>query len=129
MSTNFTPEPAGTFMYHSHVGAQLGDGFFGSFIVRQPRSKDPNSGLYDHDCTTPSKECEFTVIVNDWVIGGTSFDDYVISRYSSHDYYMRKTSLVNGHSNVVPVGNLETQGMGNTPLEVFSYCGWKKIQV
>ena len=124
----FTPEPAGTFMYHSHVGAQLGDGFFGSFIVRQPRSKDPNSGLYDHDCNTPSEECEFTVIVNDWVIGGTSFDDYVISRYSSHDYYMRKTSLVNGHSNVVPVGNLETSGMGNTPLEVFHIVAGKRYR-
>ena len=69
----FSPEPAGTFMYHSHVGAQLGDGFFGPLIIRQIQTEDPNSGLYDHDCNTPSGECEFTVLMNHWVIGGTSF--------------------------------------------------------
>ena len=62
----FTPEPAGTFMYHSHVGAQLGDGFFGALIVRQVPANDPNSDLYDHDCDTPSGECEFTVLINEW---------------------------------------------------------------
>ena len=124
----FTPEPAGTFMYHSHVGAQLGDGFFGSLVIRQTQSKDPNSGLYDHDCDTPSRECEFTVILNDWVIGGTALDDYIISRYASRYYYMPKSTLINGHSSKVPVGNLYTKGKGNTPLEVFNVVAGKKYR-
>ena len=124
----FTPEPAGTFMYHSHVGAQLGDGFFGPLIIRQIQSEDPNSGLYDHDCNTPSGECEFTVLMNDWVIGGTSFDDFIISRYGAKKHYMPKTSLINGHINTVPVGNFYTQGTGNTPIEVFNIFAGKKYR-
>ena len=62
------------------------------------------------------------------VIGGTSFDDYIISRYSSHDYYMRKSTLINGHSNKVPVGNLDTTGTGNTPLQVFDVVQGKKYR-
>ena len=124
----FTPEPAGTFMYHSHVGAQLGDGFFGSLIIHQIQSKDPNSNLYDHDCDTPSREYEFTAIVNDWVVGGTSFDDFILTRYGAKKYYMPKTSLINGHSNTVPVANFYTQGTGHTPLEVFNIMAGKKYR-
>lgn len=43
---------AGTHFWHAHTGLQKIDGLYGSVIVRQPPSRDPNSHLYDFDLTT-----------------------------------------------------------------------------
>lgn len=37
------------------------DGLYGSIVVRQPPSKDPNSNLYDYDLTT------HVVLISDWM--------------------------------------------------------------
>lgn len=37
------------------------DGLYGSVIVRQPPSKDPNSNLYDYDLTT------HVLLISDWM--------------------------------------------------------------
>ncbi len=125
----FTPDPAGTFMYHSHVGTQIGDGFFGSLIVRQSQSKDPNWNTYDHDCDTPSRDCEFVAIINDWVRGGTALDDFLVTRYGAKDYYMPKTGLVNGRSNVIESKTLSSGDQtATTPLEVFNVVKGKRYR-
>lgn len=36
------------------------DGLYGSIVIRQPPSKDPNSNLYDYDLTT------HVVLISDW---------------------------------------------------------------
>lgn len=43
----FKAEPAGTFWYHSHTGAQFADGLRGPLIVRDP--KDPYMSQYDEE--------------------------------------------------------------------------------
>lgn len=44
----FTANPAGTFMYHSHVPYQFGDGVFGAFVVRDPEN-DPYAAVVADD--------------------------------------------------------------------------------
>ena len=79
----FKADPPGTYMYHSHVGLELSDGVFGPLIVNQPLSRDPNSALYDHDCThSPTGECQYVVLVNDWTVG-EAWGDYVRARWYS----------------------------------------------
>lgn len=36
------------------------DGLYGSIVIRQPPSKDPNSNLYDYDLTT------HVLLMSDW---------------------------------------------------------------
>lgn len=50
----FTAAPAGTFLYHSHVGYQLDQGLYGALII-EPRQ---DSGAYDR---------EYTLLLEDWV--------------------------------------------------------------
>ena len=52
-------------MYHSHVGLQA-DSVQGMLIVRDPPEHDPHYDLYDHDCDTPSGECEHVLLFSDW---------------------------------------------------------------
>ena len=70
-------------MYHSHVGLSLSDGVFGPLVVKQPLSKDPNSGMYDHNCThTPSGDCELLALITDWT-RGEAWGDYLMARWHS----------------------------------------------
>lgn len=50
----------GTHFWHAHTGLQKMDGLYGSIVIRQPPSKDPNSNLYDYDLTT------HVVLISDW---------------------------------------------------------------
>lgn len=43
------------------LGLQKIDGIYGSIVVRQPPSQDPNSHLYDYDLTT------HVVLLSDWL--------------------------------------------------------------
>lgn len=52
---------AGTHFWHAHTGLQKIDGIYGSLIVRQPPSRDPNSHLYDFDLTT------HIILLSDWL--------------------------------------------------------------
>jgi iron transport multicopper oxidase len=53
----FTAGPAGTFFYLSHMPFQLGDGFFGAFIVNDPEN-DPYQGAVDG---------EIILALSDWL--------------------------------------------------------------
>jgi hypothetical protein len=48
-------------MYRVHTGLQKLDGLYGSIVVRQPPSHDPNSHLYDFDLTT------HVILLSDWM--------------------------------------------------------------
>lgn len=56
----FEAENAGTHFWHSHIGMQRGDGAFGALIVREPRSEDPHSSLFDYD------QSDHLMIIQDW---------------------------------------------------------------
>ena len=62
----FLAEPAGTHFWHSHTQMQRGDGLYGGFNVKQAPETEPLYDLYDHDCPTPSGDCEHTAIIADW---------------------------------------------------------------
>ena len=47
----FRASVPGTHFWHSHNSYQRGDGHFGPYVVRQPRSEDPLARLYDEDRT------------------------------------------------------------------------------
>lgn len=51
----------GTHFWHSHSGMQRADGAAGAFIVRQSKSQDPHSNLYDYD------RSDHVMIVTDWI--------------------------------------------------------------
>lgn len=57
----WTAGNAGTHFWHAHTGLQKMDGLYGSIVVRQPPSKDPNSYLYDYDLTT------HVIMMSDWM--------------------------------------------------------------
>jgi FtsP/CotA-like multicopper oxidase with cupredoxin domain len=57
----WTAGNAGTHFWHAHTGLQKMDGLYGSIVVRQPPSKDPNSNLYDYDLTT------HVILISDWM--------------------------------------------------------------
>ncbi len=124
----FTPNPAGSFMYHSHVGTQMGDGLFGALIVRQAQENDPNSGTYDHDCDTPTRECEFVVIINDWVRGATNFDDFILTRYTAFSLAKPRSSLINGFGRAIEATPPGSSQSAFTPLEVFNVVRGKRYR-
>lgn len=49
----------GTHFWHSHSGCQRGDGAFGSFVVRSPKSRDVHRDMYDVDV--------HIITVTDWL--------------------------------------------------------------
>lgn len=48
-------------LYLIHAGLQKLDGLYGSIVVRQAPSQDPNSHLYDFDLTT------HVILISDWM--------------------------------------------------------------
>lgn len=56
----FHAEQAGTHYWHAHTGLQRADGIFGRFIVRLPKSIDPNGDIYDFD------EDQHSLLITDW---------------------------------------------------------------
>ena len=57
----WTAANAGTHYWHTHTGLQKFDGLFGSIVVRQTPSKDPNSNLYDDDLPI------HVILISDWL--------------------------------------------------------------
>lgn len=49
------------FFFQCNLGLQKIDGIYGSIVVRQPPSQDPNSHLYDYDLTT------HVILLSDWM--------------------------------------------------------------
>ncbi|XP_034940369.1 laccase-like [Chelonus insularis] len=61
----FTASPAGTHLWHSHIGFQEADGLFGSLVVR--KNNDPMKKYYDYDLA------EHVMIIWHWYNVSTSF--------------------------------------------------------
>ncbi|KDR11749.1 laccase-1-like isoform X2 [Zootermopsis nevadensis] len=57
---DFVAKNAGTHFWHSHDGLQKMDGLVGNLVVREPRSYDPNSHLYDYDLSS------HVILITDW---------------------------------------------------------------
>uniref|UniRef100_A0A8D8ZWC7 Laccase-5 n=1 Tax=Cacopsylla melanoneura TaxID=428564 RepID=A0A8D8ZWC7_9HEMI len=56
----FPGVPDGSFFYHSHIGLQKMEGIEGSLIIREPKSVDKTTHLWDYDLPSHA------VIVTDW---------------------------------------------------------------
>lgn len=56
----FRAEQTGTHYWHAHTGVLRADGVFGRFIVRLPKSDDPNGDIYDFD------EDQHSLMLIDW---------------------------------------------------------------
>ena len=105
----WTAGNAGTAFWHAHTGFQKIDGLYGSIVVRQPPSKDPNSKLYDYDLTT------HVVLISDWMHEDAA--ERFPGRLAVNVGQDPETVLINGKGQFRdPVTGFVT----NTPLEVFT---------
>lgn len=116
----FTADPAGTHWYHSHTGLQVGEGLIGAFIVREPKSHDPNSALYEEDLS------DHVMIINDW-LDVTQLYRYLEEMHDLWEVTMPINALVNGRGEkhgVMDEHNLTGSAIAPdptyTPLEVFN---------
>ncbi|CAG5089526.1 Similar to LCC5: Laccase-5 (Trametes villosa) [Cotesia congregata] len=105
----WTAGNAGTHFWHAHTGLQKIDGLYGSVIVRQPPSKDPNSNLYDYDLTT------HVVLISDWMHEDAA--ERFPGRLAVNTGQDPETVLINGKGQF---RDPNTGFMTNTPLEVFT---------
>lgn len=84
----FLAETPGTHFWHAHAGLQRADGVFGALVIRQPKSRDYHSALYDHDLP------EHTILLNDWI------GEMGASRFAGHHHAMTEhlpeSILING---------------------------------
>lgn len=84
----FLAETPGTHFWHAHAGLQRADGVFGALIIRQPKSRDYHSALYDHDLP------EHTILLNDWI------GEMGAARFAGHHHAMTEhlpeSILING---------------------------------
>nr|CAI5857900.1 unnamed protein product [Callosobruchus analis] len=100
---------AGTFFYHPHTGLQRFDGLSGSMVVRVPRSRDPNSYLYDFDDPT------HVIMVNGWM------HQHAVEKYPGLWTRNRGQEpvnlLINGRGQW---RNPQYGNVSDSPLEVFS---------
>ncbi|BES97114.1 Multicopper oxidase [Nesidiocoris tenuis] len=100
---------AGTHFWHAHTGLQKLDGVYGSIVVRQPPSLDPNSHLYDYDLTT------HVMLLSDWL--HEDAQERFPGRLAANQGQDPETLLINGK------GQFEdpnTRYRTNTPLEIFT---------
>nr|CAH7760853.1 unnamed protein product [Callosobruchus chinensis] len=102
------PQP-GTYFYHSHSGLQRFDGLEGSLIVRQPRSKDPHSHLYDVDDPT------HVIIINGWLHQFAT--EQFPGLWSRNRGQYPVNLLINGRGKWT---NPDYKNISNTPFEVFN---------
>lgn len=100
---------AGTHFWHSHTGLQKVDGLYGSVIVRQPPSKDPNSHLYDFDLTT------HIMLLSDWMHEDAA--ERYPGRLAVNTGQDPESALINGKGQF---RDPNTGFMTNTPLEIFT---------
>ncbi|XP_067670637.1 uncharacterized protein [Haliotis asinina] len=101
----------GTLYWHGHAGLHRSDGLFGALIIREPRSRDPASHLYDHDLP------EHTMIVHDWLV------ELTINRFAGHHHagYDNKPAsmLINGRGAYRAFPSTDTNKTIYTPYSVF----------
>ncbi|RZF37807.1 hypothetical protein LSTR_LSTR007169 [Laodelphax striatellus] len=100
---------AGTHFWHAHTGLQKIDGIYGSIVVRQPPSADPNSHLYDYDLTT------HVMLLSDWLHEDAM--ERFPGRLAANTGQDPETLLINGK------GQFQDPNTGyrtNTPLETFT---------
>ncbi|KAF6203776.1 hypothetical protein GE061_002111 [Apolygus lucorum] len=100
---------SGTHFWHAHTGLQKLDGIYGSIVVRQPPSQDPNSHLYDYDLTT------HVMLLSDWM--HEDAQERFPGRLAANQGQDPETLLINGK------GQFEdpnTRYRTNTPLEIFT---------
>ncbi len=78
----------GDWFINFSLGTQRGDGLFGALIIRQPKSREIHSGLYDLDLP------EHVIIITDWMheSGAVKF----AAHYHSIGTNKPDTILVNG---------------------------------
>lgn len=100
---------AGTHFWHAHTGLQKIDGLYGSVIVRQPPSRDPNSHLYDFDLTT------HIVLISDWLHEDAA--ERYPGRLAVNTGQDPESMLINGRGQF---RDPNTGFMTNTPLEIFT---------
>ncbi|XP_034840580.1 uncharacterized protein stw [Maniola hyperantus] len=108
---------AGTHFWHAHTGLQKLDGIYGSVIVRQPPSKDPNSHLYDYDLTT------HVMLISDWLHEDAT--ERFPGRLAVNTGQDPENVLINGKGQF---RDPNTGFMTNTPLEVFTITPGKRYR-
>lgn len=84
----FEARPAGTHLWHSHIGFLETDGLFGSLVVREPRAADPHAELYDEDLS------EHALVLWHWYPHRS--DDYLPRRLFRNESVSGAGVLVNG---------------------------------
>lgn len=89
----FPAIPDGTFFYHSHIAVQKMDGIEGSFVIREPRSIDKTTALWDYDL--PSH----VMIITDWLHGMTDARIPGYLRTADKIGNFPVTYLINGKNN------------------------------
>ncbi|XP_018803993.1 PREDICTED: laccase-5 isoform X2 [Bactrocera latifrons] len=100
---------AGTHFWHSHHGLQKFDGIYGSIVVRQPPSRDPNSHMYDFDLTT------HIMLISDWLHEDAA--ERYPGRLAVNTGQDPESVLINGKGQF---RDPNTGFMTNTPLEIFT---------
>ncbi|XP_050514560.1 uncharacterized protein LOC114336593 [Diabrotica virgifera virgifera] len=108
---------AGTHFWHAHTGLQKMDGLYGSIVIRQPPSHDPNSHLYDYDLTT------HVVLISDWMHEAAA--ERFPGRLAVNTGQDPESCLINGKGQF---RDPNTGFMTNTPLEVFTITPGKRYR-
>jgi len=121
---SFTPtfkaNPAGTFIWHSHIGTQRADGLFGKLVVRKPIEQEPNRHRYDVD--DPSH----VIIASDW-IHWDAWNAFTVSVADMWQFADKRTPFgwhINGKGRVWEPPSLRT----NTPLAWFNVTSGERYR-
>ncbi|XP_034257023.1 laccase-4-like [Thrips palmi] len=94
----FRAYPAGTHIWHAHIGFLETDGLFGSLVVRERRSADPHADLYDEDLA------EHALMVWHWYPHRS--DEYLPLRLHRNESVSGAGLLVNGKGVIQDVGGV-----------------------
>ncbi|KAH0560390.1 oxidoreductase OpS5-like [Cotesia glomerata] len=112
----FNASPAGTHIWHSHIGFEEADGLYGSLIVRKPN--DPLKKYYDNDLA------EHVMTIWHWYEMSTVYKlATVLHRYSKVYGY---SFLINGLSSKAKYISQNTSY--ETPKEIFHVNEGKKYR-
>ncbi|CAG5088735.1 Similar to lcc2: Laccase-2 (Botryotinia fuckeliana) [Cotesia congregata] len=112
----FNASPAGTHIWHSHIGFEEADGLYGSLIVRKPN--DPLNKYYDNDLA------EHVMTIWHWYEMSTVYKlATVLHRYSKVYGY---SFLINGLSSKAKYISQNTSY--ETPKEIFHVNEGKKYR-
>ncbi|XP_048752208.2 uncharacterized protein LOC125663848 isoform X2 [Ostrea edulis] len=101
----FIAETPGTHFWHAHAGLQRADGVFGSLVIRQPKSRDYHSALYDYDLP------EHSILLNDWI------GEMGAPRFAGHHHAMTEhlpdSILINGRATLRTFPPQSSEGAHN----------------